>query len=804
MILLRDLRLAVRALAKTPVFTLSVLLCLGLGIGVTVAIFGVVYASLIEPLPYHQPYRLVMTWVQFLERGEEQVPLSGAEYVDVRDGNEVFSRTAALIPHIVNLTGEGEPERLVAGRVSASLFPLLGVEPAQGRAFLPEEDRVGGERVVLLTDGFWRRRFGGEASALGETLVLNGTPHEVVGVLPRDFELDGDLYELFIPVALDPSLLQSRREARAFKVFARLAPGTTIESAQANLDGVAHRLRQEYPAIYPEASGFGLRVTPLRDVVVGDVRPALLALTFAAVMVLVIACVNVGNLFLARRLNRQREVAVRIAFGAGRGAIVRELLSESLLLSLAGGVLGLILARWTLGVIRALEPEGVPRLDRVGVDPPVVAFMIGASLLIGLLLSLLAAGRGLPSVHEALQEGGRAGSEGRRSLRARRMLVVTEIALTLAVTTGAGLMGRTMDHLRRQDVGFARDSALVLQMWLPRARLADPDRANEFLENVRSRVDALPGTRSVAWSSAVPLESFRMWGRVDLEGMEPGRPAPTADWFMVGPEYFETMEIPLLQGRSFTDHDRRDGAQVAIVDEEFVRRHWPDRSPLGRRISLEGSQSSVRRIVGVVGQVRSAAPGEDQLPQIYVPYRQYPRPLMHLIVRTEGDPIAMARGVRETVWDLAPNQALSKNRTLEEIVSNAFSETRFQTFLFMAFAVISLALAVIGVYGLIAYTASRRSQEIGIRIALGAGRRTVLWSILKEGSALAGLGIVVGTPLALLVGKLMTGMVHGVGATDAATLSTVAGILALAVVLASVLPALRAASTSPVAALRQG
>jgi predicted permease len=765
----------------------------------------VVDAIVLDPLPFEEPDELVMVWNQFLARDEEQVPVSGAEYVDIRERNDVFSETATLIPHILNLTGEGEPERLITGRVSASLFPLLGVRPAHGRLFLEEEDRVGGAKVVLLTDGFHRRRFGGDPSIVGESLVLNGAPHTVVGVLPRDFEFDRNIYELFIPVALDPALLPARRQARAFKVFARLAPGVGLEAARANLDDVARQLRGEFPDAYDSASGYGLDAVRLRDMVLGDVRPALLALSVAVALVLLIACVNVANLLLARGLDRQREVAVRLAFGAGRSTLVRQFLTEGLLLSLAGGGAGLLLAWGAIKALLVLEPEGVPRLERVALDGGVVLFALGVSLLTGLVFGLLPVFQRQTRMQEALKEGGRSGSEGGRRLRARRALVVAEIALALAVTAGAGLMGRTFVHLLQQDIGFDRDGVLVLQMWLPASRSSDPAEAARYLGEIERRVAEVPGVQSAALSSVVPLEGFRSWDRVIPEGLEPGQPAPTAEWFMVSTGYFDTMGIPVLQGRAFRDGDRADSAPVVIVSRELAERFWPGRDPLGRTVALEGSEDVPRRIVGVAGEVRCGPPGDEPLPQVYLPYTQNPRPLMYIEAKTGPgvDPMAVAGPVRSAVHGVDSGQALSDNRTLDEIVSGALGKTRFQTYLFGAFAVVALALAVIGVYGLIAYSVSRRSREIGVRMALGAGRSRVLRSVVTEALGLGALGVLVGLPLAWFLGQTMASMLHGVGTSDLVTFCGVAVVLAAAVAVASLVPARRATRVSPALALRQ-
>ncbi len=801
---LRDLRLSGRSLLKSPAFTLSVVLCLALGVGATAAVFSVVDAVLLQALPYPQPDRLVMVWDQFLAQGEDRVPASGAEYVDVRDGNRVFAGTAAFIPHILNLTGEGEPERLLTGRVSASLFPLLGVQAAVGRTFLPEEDRVGADPVVLLSHGLWSRRFGADPGVVGRKLTLDGGPYTVVGVLPRSFALEGGRYELFIPVALDPALLPGRRELRAFKVFARLKPGVDLEAARGDMKRVAAQLEERFPAIYTATSGWNLGVVSLREEVVGDVRPALVALSLAVALVLAIACVNVANLLLARGLARRREVAMRLTFGAGRLDLARQFFAEGLVLSAAGGAAGLLLAFGVVKALLALHLEGIPRLEAAAIDVRVVLFTLALTLATSLLFGLVPVLQRRAKLQEVLKEGGRTGSEGGTGLRGRRLLVVAEIALALAVTVGAGLMARTFVGLLHEDLGFRSAGKLVLQLWLPRREFAEPGQATDFLGRVRERVAALPGVDSAAVSSSVPLQGFHQFDDVEVEGHPPGEPLPSAEWFGVSPGYFDTLGITLLEGRSFNDGDHADAAKVAIIDQELARRYFPNGGVLGRTLSLGGgADPAPRRIVGVVAHVKSEGLAVSSIPQVYLPYPQFPRPLWFLTVETSGEPESLGRAVRQAVWEIAPEQAISTAQTLDEIVSAALGRVRFQTLLFGSFALVALLLAAVGVYGLIAYGVARRTHEIGIRMALGAGRGSVLGGIVREGLVLGGLGVLLGVPLALGLARTMASLLYGVGATDPATLVAVAVTLAAAVLIAAFLPAHRATRVSPAIALRE-
>ncbi len=801
---LRDLRHSGRSLLKSPAFSLSVVLCLALGIGATSATFSVVDAVLLRALPYEDPGRIVLVWDQFLAQGEDQVPTSGAEYVDIRDGNRVFAQTAAFIPHILNLTGEGEPERLLTGRVSASLFPLLGVQAVVGRTFLPEEDQVGNNQVVLLSYGFWSRRFGADPGVVGRKLTLNGSPYTVVGVLPRSFDLEEGRYEVFIPVALNPAILPALRQARAFKVYGRLRPGVDLTAARGDMKRLAAQLQERFPAIYTETSGWAMNVETLRDEVLGDVRPALAALSLAVGLVLVIACVNVANLLLARGLARRREVAVRLAFGAQRFDLARRFFAEGLLLSVAGAAFGLLLTWGLVRAILALHPDGIPRLAGVGIDLRVILFTFGLALATGVLFGMVPVLQRRDRLQEVLKEGGRTGSEGGRSLRGRKLLVVAEIALALAVTVGAGLMARTFLGLLNEKLGFESGGKLVLQLWLPKQDFAQPAQAVDFLSRVLDRVAAIPGVENAALSSSVPLQGFHQFDAVEVEGHPPGEPLPSTEWFGVSPEYFHTMGITLLEGRAFTPSDHAEAAKVAIIDQELARRYFPDGSALGHTVTLGGgADATPRRIVGVVAHVKCQGLAVTSIPQIYLPYRQFPRPLWFLILQTPGDPAALGQAARRAIWAIAPNEATSKVQTLDEIVSAALGGARFQTLLFGSFALVALLLATVGVYGLIAYSVAQRTQEIGIRMALGAGRRSVLGKIVREGVELGGFGVLLGLPMALALAKTMSSLLYGVGTTDLATFASVAVALELAVLLAAFVPAHRATRVSPSVALRE-
>jgi len=807
----RDLRFAVRSLLRSPGFTAAAVLCLALGIGANSAVFSVVQAVLLKPLPYHQPERLVMLWGQMLSDDRTEIPASGAEFRDYRDMAESLDEVAAIVNRYVNLTGQGEPERLVAARVSASLFPMLGVEAAHGRTFLPEEDRRGNEKEVVLSNGLWRRRFGADPSIVGKKILLSDEPFTVVGVMPADFEFQFGAFhhELWIPIAIDWEHLPPR-DFRGLRVLARLAPGVSLGQAQAEMDTIADRFERQYPDVYPAASGFGIHLTPLHEQIVGDVRPALTVLMGLVGLVLLIACANVANLILARSADRTKEVAVRASVGAGRADLLRQLLTESVLLAVAGAALGLLFAAGGLKVLRAVDPADLPRLGEVGIDGSVLLFTVAIAIVTGVAFGLVPALRGSrPDLQSTLKEGGRtdAGAGGRGRLRSA--LVVAEVALALIVLVGAALMVRSFLDLRAVDPGFSPDGLLTAQLYLSPTRYPEGHQKVAYGQRLLERLRSVPGVRSAGAVSGLPMSQVQMTVETDVEGDVRAETAarPVFDWRPVSPGYFETMEIPLVEGRTFDQRDHAEAQPVCVVSADLARRFWPGESALGKRLMLLAGQPNGpewRTVVGVVGPVRALSlEGDEAVGQVYTPMPQSPLPFFSVALRTEGaDPEALAGAVREAIWSVDADQPVENIQTMDQILREAAAGKQGYALLLTLFAGVALALAVVGVYGVMAYSVARRTREIGLRMSLGADRRDVLSLIVGRGALLAAVGLVLGTGLALVAGRFLAGLLYGVTAHDPGTLAGAALVLGALVVAASLIPALRATRVDPIVSLR--
>lgn len=806
----RDLRFAVRSLVRSPGFTVAAVLCLALGIGANSAVFSVVQAVLLRPLPYQDPERLVMVWGQMLADDRTELPASGAEFRDYRDTSRSLDATAAIVNRYVNLTGEGEPERVVAGRVSASLFPLLGSEAELGRTFLPEEDRRGDEKVVLLSNDLWRRRYGADSGIVGEKILLSDEPFTVVGVMPAGFEFKFEAFEheLWIPIAIDWEHLPPR-DFRGLRVLARVAPGVGLTQAQAEMDTIARRFQADWPEIYGAESGWGVRLVPLHEQVVGDVRPALAVLTGLVALVLLIACVNVANLLLARAADRSKEVAIRSAVGAGRRDLVRQLLAESVLLAVAGGVLGLTLAHLGLRVLKALDPSDLPRLSEVGIDGGVLGFTLVVAVVTGLLFGLVPALRASrPDLQSTLKEGGKT-SAGAGGGRLRSALVVAEVALALMVLVGAGLMVRSFLSLRSVDPGFAVDGVLTAQLYFSPTRYPEPHQKVDYGRRLLERLGSLPGVRAAGAVSGLPMGEVQMIIETDIEGdLRPDAAArPAFDWRPVMPGYFRAMGIPLREGRFFDARDHADSLAVAVVSDDLARRFWPGETAVGKRLKLLGGQPrgpEWRTVVGVVGHVRALSlEGGESEEQVYTPMAQGAVPFFSVVLRTEGgDPAALSSRVREAIWSVDSDQPVENLQTMEAIVHAASAGQRGYAMLLSIFAGVALVLAVVGVYGVMAYSVARRTREIGLRMSLGAGRQDVLGLVVSQGSVLAGLGLAAGAVLALGAARSLSGLLYGVSTYDPATFAAVALMLGTLSLAASLIPAYRATQVDPIVSLR--
>jgi putative ABC transport system permease protein len=802
-ILLQDLRFGLRMLAKKPGFTVVAVLALALGIGANTAIFSVVNAVLLRPLPYKDPHQLALVWTYF---GPElpQNWVSGPELLDMRERSTTVEEFAAMVWPVFGLTGAGEPEQVQAAATTANLFPMLGVEPAMGRVFTEEEDRPGGERVVILSHGFWRRRFGSDPSVVGQTISLDSQPSTIIGVMPAGFGvLPPDAQspkniELWVPMAVDFKALN--RGNHGFRVIARVKPGYTLEQARVEMEGIGKQLDEE---IYK--FGFSVNLVPLLGHVVKSVKPALLVLLGAVGFVLLIACANVANLLLARAVVREKEIAIRTALGASRRRIVGQLLTESISLALVSGIVGTGLTVLGLKLLLALAPDNVPRLGEVALDLRVLGFTLGVSLLTGVVFGLVPAFHASrPDLNESLKEGGRGSTKGAHQHRLRSVLVVAEVALALVLLTGAGLMIRSFSVLQRVDPGFKPEGVLTMRIRMTPTQTQDNARVLGFYQRVIDRLKALPGVEGVGAVSHLPLSGAYASGTTIVEkptnsnediGFEADRRVATED-------YFQAMGIPLLKGRLFTDQDKADSQLVVIIDETFANRFWPGEDPIGKRLRLPGQQAPWRSVVGVVGHIKHYDLNTQGREQVYFPHAQAAFGSMYVAVRTSGDAAGIAGAARSAVWEIESNQPVSDLKPMEQLVYGSVAQPRFNMMLLGIFAAVALILAAVGVYGVMNYSVSQRTHEIGIRLALGAGRSDIMKLVIKQGAALSLAGVAVGLIGAYAVTRLMASLLFGVSATDLTTFAVVAVVLVLIALLASYIPARRAMRVDPMIALR--
>ena len=815
--LFQDLRYAFRMLLKGPGFTAVAVLALALGIGANSAIFSVVNGVVLRALPYKDPESLMMVWsrrplLQALAvAGSQEFPVSAADFTDWRDQNQVFEQIAAFHSQPFNITGAGEPESLGGVRASANLFSLLGIEAKLGRTFLAEEDQPGAGHVVIISHGLWERRFGSDPNMIGQKLALNDEPYTVVGVMPPGFQFPrkGEMpagyqfprqADLYTPLAWTPNQIGNR--GRNFvAVIARLKPGVTVAQASADMDAIAERLKQQYPQFNANKEVF---IVPLHQQVVGKVRTALLVLLGAVGFVLLIACANVANLLLARAASRQKEIAIRTALGASRSRVIRQLLTESMLLSLTGGTLGLLLSMWGVDLLMAISPANLPRVDTISVDVRVFAFTLAVSLLTGIIFGLVPAIQASkPDVNEALKEGGRASSVGHN--RFRSVLVVSEVALSLVLLIGAGLMIRSFVHLLNSSPGLKPENVLTLDVGLPRTKYTGPQQA-AFFQQVIERLKSLPGVQSAGAVYPLPLSGaeegmgFGIEGRAALAPGEVYNAGPR--W--VSPDYFNVMGIPLLRGRELTERDGSDSPRVVVINEAMAARYFPDEEPIGKRVAFDqvNDKPNWREIVGVVGDVKHSALDSDPKPEMYFPFTQFPIFFMTFVVRTPGDPLNLVAAARSEVLAVKNDQPISNVHTMEELLSNSVAQRRFNMLLLSIFAGVALLLAAVGSYGVMSYSVAQRTHELGVRMALGAQTSHVLALVVKQGMTLALAGVGIGLAAAFGLTRILASLLYGVSATDPLTFSVIALLLASVALLACYLPARRATKVDPMIALR--
>ena len=801
----QDLTYAVRGLLRRPVFTSVVVLTLALGIGANAAIFSVVSAVLLRPLPYPNPDRLMMLWTYNPRQGFDKDVGTYPNFDDWRRQNSSFERLAAYTGGSYTLTEAGDPAQIRGAIVTPGFFETLGVAAMRGRVFGEREGTAGGELAVILAHGFWQRRFGGDAGIVGRTVMLNGVSHEVVGVMPEGFAYP-EQAELWTPLAPSERFAEMMQSRGTFwlTIIGRLRAGVARGTAQSDMDGIAARLERQYPA----NKGLGVRLVPMHEEIVGDVTRPLLILLGAVCFVLLIACANVANLLLTRAASRQKELAIRGALGAGRARLVRQMLTESVLLGALGGVAGLLIAAWGVDLLHTLAPTNVPRLALVTIDPRVLAYTACASLLTGLLFGLVPAFQGATNPGDALKEGGRAGAEGGRGRRLRSALAVVEIATALVLLIGAGLLVRSFIAMSRVTLGFEARQILALSVELPRARYAQGPQVTAFYEQVAARLSALPGVEAAASGSSLLLSSLPNSAGLIVEGRPPATgsganiPVP---FDTVSPTFFQTLRIPLVRGRLFNRTDVPSGLRVVVVNQAFVRRYFPAEDPIGRRVafgSAPDTNTTWLTIVGVVGDTRRGGLDRQPWAELYYPDSQVPRRGMYLVVRTTGDPMSLARAAQAEIWAVDRDQPVSSVHTLEAMIVSAQANRRFTTLLLGVFAAVALILAAIGVYGVIAYSTAQRTQEIGIRMALGATRQHVIRMVVSEGLKIGVYGMIVGVAAAFVLTRLMAGLLFEVGERDPFTFLSLPVLLIALAVVASWIPARRAVHIDPIVALR--
>ncbi|HET9982737.1 MAG TPA: ABC transporter permease [Longimicrobiales bacterium] len=800
--LLRDVRLAARLLVRAPGFTVVAVLTLALGIGANTAIFSVVRPILFESLPYPGAERIVMVWERGLDG--EKTNTGFATYADVARESRSFEAVAAVRDWLPTVTGRGEPERLDGQRVSWTYFRVLGVAPALGRGFDAAEDAPGAERVVVLSHGLWRSRFGGDAGIVGRKVTLDGSPWTVVGVMPAGFEnLLDPKARLWAPLRYDASLAWACRTCRHLRAVGRLRQGVAVGAAAREMDALSARVVSEHPTEYPRA---GFRLVPLREEVAGGVRPVLLAVLGAVALVLLLACANVMNLLLARAAQREAEFSIRTALGASRGRLVRQLLAESLLLALVGGAASMAVAVPGVRALVAISPAGLPRLDAIRVDARAAGFAFALTTLVGVLFGLLpalVAGRG--ELNERIQRGTRriAGT----SRRLRGALVVAEVALALVLLVGAGLLLKSVSRLLAVSPGFDAHGLLTVQVQTSGPRFADDTATHAFFDRVLEGVRAVPGVESAALTSQLPLsDDFDQYG-VHSESWSRANPEqdPSAHRYAVSDGYLQTMGIPLVRGRALTARDRADAPPVVLINESFARRGWPGEDPIGQRVRMgSATEGAWRTIVGIVGDVRQVSLAAEQPDAIYVPEAQWPFAdgALTLVVRTRGDAAALLPALRRAVHAVDKDQPITRVATMERLVADSAAQRRFALLLFGAFAAVAVALAGAGLYGVLAGGVVERMREIGVRAALGASRAEIVAMVVRRGLALTTVGLVLGLAAALAATRLLDGLLFGVSASDPLTYAGVAGVLVLAALVACWVPASRAARVDPASTLR--
>ena len=813
----QEIRHALRLLAKNPLFALVGIITLALGIGATTAVFTLVNALLIKPLPYENASRLVLLFEHFRDQHLDAIPVSPPEFLEYKAQLKSFDKLAAFTTTTYNLSEGDLPERIFGATVSADLFPLLGVQPIRGRTFRPEENAVGRDDVIVISERLWRRKFDRDPRILGSKIIADGRTFTVVGIMPSSFEFPlplfnitgaqfGEQADIWQPLGFTDQEMK-QRGSRGYGVIGRLAPNVSPQQAQAEIETVVREMRQRYKDNYPPTDSFGATIFPLKETVVGGMKPLLLILTAAVGLVLLISCANLATMLLARAAVREREMAIRVAVGASRARLLRQGLTESIVLAILGAAAGTFLAIWAIDMVRSIGTQTIPRLGEVHIDHTVLLvtllIAIGTGIAFGIVPGLAS---GKVDLTESLKEGGRGSTTGRRHNRLRNALVIGEVALALVLLTGAGLLLKSFVRLGDVNPGFNPEQVLTSEISLPALRYPDKKAQADFFAELQRRVAALPGVKHAGLTTILPMSGINSDCSFKIEGrpMDPTQPSPDEEDRFVSPDYFQTLEIPLLRGRFFNAADKLDAPPVVIINQALAQRYWPNENAVGKRIRVPFTKPAWSTIVGVVGDLHHRGLDQPVKPEFYLPLAQVPYSSMILAIRSGQDPLSLANAVRREVQAIDATLPLAHVRTLDQVISDSIAPRRLSVILLTVFAGLALLLASVGIYGVMSFLVVQRTHEIGVRMALGAQRSDVLRLVITHAAILIGVGTVIGLVAAFLSTSLLRSALYATSALDLTTFLFVTFTLALVALLASYIPARRATRADPMIALARG
>ncbi len=814
--MLNELRFAFRILVKNPAFALIAIVTLALGIGATTAVFTLVNALLIRPLPYQKPQQLVLLFQHFKDQHLDNIPVSPPEFVDYQQQLRSFDKLAAFNNTTYNLAEGRAPERVAGAVVSADLFPLLGVNPIRGRTFGAEECKAGHNDVLVISERLWQRKFNRDASILGRKILADGKPFTIVGVMPASFEFPlplfnlnggqfGERADVWQPLAFTDAEMKARY-SRSYGVIGRLTSGIAPKHAQAEIETVVAGMRKKYPDRYPQTDSFGATIYPLKEQVVGSMKPLLLILLGAVALVLLIACANLTTMLLARASAREREMAIRVAVGANRFRLLRQGLVESLLLAICGAIAGVLLAVWGIGFVKSIGAQTIPRLSEVSIDFVVLAVTLAVAVGTGLIFGIVPAlTSGKPDLTESLKEGGRSSTTGRHRNRLRNSLVVAEVALALVLLTGAGLLIKSFVRLQNVNPGFNPKNVLTMEISLPVLKYPTKKSLVGFFDEVERRISNLPGVTHAGFTVILPMSGVNSDSSFDIEGRleDDAHPGPDEEIRIISPDYFRALETPLIKGRFFTPADKADAPPVVIINQALAKRYWPNEEALGKRIKPGGAKDW-GTIVGIVADIRHRGLDTAALPEYYVPLAQAPYGTMILAVRSAQDPRSLTNAIRREVQAIDAAQPIAHVRTLEQVIAESIAPRHLSVLLLGIFAAVALVLASVGIYGVMSFLVVQRTHEIGVRMALGAQRRDVLRLVILHALKLVCAGTIIGLVVALLSTSTLRSALYQVSALDLPTFAFVTLALAAVAFLASYVPARRATRADPMIALGHG